>query len=93
MWVLMAFPSVALFALKTPVSVTLDCCFRKGYLVHSSMLAVTGALFAFRCCPRAAEVAEFGSGGTAFLSTPSIFFSLDKDLRAKCKVFDVSFCV
>lgn len=34
-------------------------------------------------------MAEFGSGGTAFLSTPSIFFSLAKDLRAKCKVFDV----
>ena len=39
----------------------------------------------------AAEVAEVGSAGTAFLSTPSIFFSLDKDLRAKCKVFDVSY--
>ncbi|CAN0266837.1 unnamed protein product [Hapterophycus canaliculatus] len=37
----------------------------------------------------AAEVADFGSGGTAFLSTPSIFFSLDKDLRSKCKVFDL----
>ncbi|CAM9183992.1 unnamed protein product [Pylaiella littoralis] len=37
----------------------------------------------------AAEVAEFGAGGTAFLSTPSIFFSLDKELRAKCKVFDL----
>ncbi|CAM9178573.1 unnamed protein product [Laminaria digitata] len=37
----------------------------------------------------AAEVAEVGSAGTAFLSTPSIFFSLDKDLRAKCKVFDM----
>lgn len=47
-------------------------------------------LFACRLRPRAAEVAEHGSGGTAFLSTPSIFFSLDKDLRAKCKVFDVS---
>lgn len=47
-------------------------------------------LFACRRRPRTAEVAEFGSGGTAFLSTPSIFFSLDKDLRAKCKVFDVS---
>lgn len=47
-------------------------------------------LSACRRRPRTAEVAEFGSGGTAFLSTPSIFFSLDKDLRAKCKVFDVS---
>ncbi|CAM9352794.1 unnamed protein product [Ectocarpus sp. 6 AP-2014] len=37
----------------------------------------------------AAEVEEFGSGGTAFLSTPSIYFSLDRDLRAKCKVFDL----
>lgn len=46
-----------------------------------------------RCCPLTppspAEVAEFGSEGTAFLSTPSIFFSLDEDLRTKCKVFDV----
>ncbi|CAM9611944.1 unnamed protein product [Sphacelaria rigidula] len=37
----------------------------------------------------AAEVSEYGSEGTAFLSTPSIFFSLDKELRSKCKVFDL----
>lgn len=47
-------------------------------------------LVACRRRPRTAEVAEVGSGGTAFLSTPSIFFSLDKELRAKCRVFDVS---
>ncbi|CAN0049718.1 unnamed protein product, partial [Discosporangium mesarthrocarpum] len=37
----------------------------------------------------AREVADFGSHGTAFLSTPSVYFSLGDGLRAKCKVFDL----
>jgi len=36
------------------------------------------------------EVVAHGKEGAAFLSTPSIYFSLPKELRSKCKLFDVS---
>ncbi|KAG5175582.1 putative N6-adenine methyltransferase-domain-containing protein [Tribonema minus] len=35
------------------------------------------------------EVVEFGGEGTAFLSTPSIYFSTPAEIRQKCKVFDI----
>lgn len=37
-----------------------------------------------------AELVEQG-GRMAFLSTPSLYFSLPDELRSKCYVFDVSF--
>ena len=32
--------------------------------------------------------AEFSTGSVAFLSTPSIYFSLDEEFRSRCFVFD-----
>jgi EEF1A lysine methyltransferase 1 len=37
------------------------------------------------------DVVEHASAGAAFLSTPSIYFSLPDDVRSRSKVFDVSF--
>ncbi|CAM9135585.1 unnamed protein product, partial [Phaeothamnion confervicola] len=36
-----------------------------------------------------AEVVEHGAGGTAFLSTPSVYFSLPENTRSACKCFDI----
>lgn len=35
------------------------------------------------------EAVEFGAEGTAFLSTPSIYFSMPAAIREKCKVLDL----
>jgi hypothetical protein len=35
------------------------------------------------------DINEHGSEGTAFLSTPSLYFSVDERTRAASKLFDV----